>query len=276
MTVNGAAPLQILRAEDVASSGLAKLGVFGANGVGKTRLLSTVPPSIPTLVVSADQENVDLLRGLGHVRVIKVNQWDELQGILSYLGKTQHPFKHVAFDTWTRMQALAVNRVVNYSPRSIDEAMQFVTRVPTTPKGYDAWQNVGALAAEWMGYFLQLPMHVTFIMQQMGRKEDRNDPDENARIVPALTPWALRRALEALKMIGYLYVEDASQAGTVAADPLNLAAGTTNPYAINPNTQEVRKMLIGQHPLYATKGPTHKLGYLIEDPTWDKLAVGWE
>src|SRR6266487_3260913 len=105
-------PFRLLKPENVASAGLAKIGIFGDNGSGKTTLLSTIPPSLPTLVVSADEENVDPLRGLDHVRVVKVTEWDQLRGVLQFLAKDpKNPFKVLAFDTWTRMQALAINQV---------------------------------------------------------------------------------------------------------------------------------------------------------------------
>lgn len=272
------APLAFQRPEEVASAGLAKIGIFGDNGTGKTRLLSTIPPSLPTLVISADEENVDPLKGFDHIRVVKVTEWDQLRAVLQFLAKNpKNPFKVVAFDTWTRMQALAVNQVIGYRVRDADEAMKFVTQIPRTPKGYEAWQNVGALAAEWQRYFLRLPMHVVFTMQVMNRRENRDDPDDEGIIGPALTPWALRSAKDVLKLIGYLYVDQESGNGQVNVGELDLSAlEKKRTDLIDPNTKEVRRMLIGKHPRYATKGPTHKVGYVIEDPTWQKLAPAWE
>jgi len=270
-----ASPFQLLPAEQIASAGLAKIGIFGDNGTGKTTLLSTIPPDLPTLVVSADEENVDPLRGFAHIRVKKIAEWDELRFILQFLAKSpKNPFKVLAFDTWTRLQALAINQVTGYRVRSADEAMQFITQIPRTPKGYEAWQNVGALAAEWMRYFERLPMHVVFMMQVQNRRENREDPDDEGIIGPALTPYALRSAKESLKMLGYLYVElEEPQASTNGEIILELEKKRSA--VINPNVREVRRLLVGKHPRYATKGPTHKVGYVIEQPTWATISPAW-
>jgi hypothetical protein len=66
-----------------------------------------------------------------------------------------------------------------------------------------------------------------------------------------------------VEIVGRLYVEEAEY-GDI---------GETKHRDIDPNMQETRRLLIGKHPRYFTKGPTHLLGYTIENPTWDKLAV---
>lgn len=274
MSVGGGVAIQ--RPEDVASVGLAKLGIFGDNGAGKTTFLSTIPPELPTLVVSADEENVDQLRGLPHVRVYKIKEWGELPALLMFLAKSpKNPFKVLAFDTWTRMQVLATNQVVGYRVRDANEAMKFVTQIPRTPKGYEAWQNVGALAAEWMRYFERLPMHVVFLMQMMNRRENRDDPDDEGKLGPALTPFALRAAKESLKMIGHLYVDLESSDGGTNELSIDIEKRVRSS-DIDPNAKEIRRLLVGPHPRYATKGPTHKVGYVVENPTWEKLAPAWD
>src|SRR5438128_12531556 len=104
---------RLVTAEDVASSRLARIGLYADNGVGKTTFLTTVPGR--GLVVSADQENVKPLKGhADHIRIWKMNDWNDLDDILHLLQGKDTPFEWCAFDTWSRVQDMAINAVVGY------------------------------------------------------------------------------------------------------------------------------------------------------------------
>lgn len=261
---------QLLKPEEVATSQLARVGIYGQNGVGKTTFLSTVPASLPMLVVSADEENVKPLRGLAHVRVAKIATWGDVCEVFLHIQRAvdanKCPFKVIAFDTWSRIQALVLNHVVGYEIAKPGHEADMATQVPKTPKGFDQWQAIGALAGQWMRYFMRLPLHTIFLFQEVTRtpKFD-NDILETG---PALTPSALITAKEALEIIGRMYVvEDKPQEddlGTLANASLR---------SINAQHKEKRMLLVGKHERYFTKGPTHQLGYVVEDPSWSKLAA---
>ena len=267
-------PIQVQAPEDVASSGLARWMFFGLNGAGKTTLLSTIPPEVPTLVISADEENVDILRGMKHIKVIKITRWSQLGEVYQMLltkladpdvvsGKKRF-FKCVAFDTWTRIQALARNKIVGYEP--IDggaEALKYIDRAPTLPKGFENWQQIGALAGEWMRNFCRLPIHAIFLAQE--EKLDPKSENDDVRVQMALTKWAVTEAMTALKLVGRLYVSLEDSEGNVL-DALD------DKFQIREDVREVRKLLVGSHPIYKTKGDTQRLGYVVREPTWDKLS----
>lgn len=269
--------IQLLKPEEVASSRLARWGIYGKNGAGKTYFLRSIPQELPTLVVSADEENVDPLKGLPHIRVVKVNRWSDVTDVFLYLqDKFRDPdiaswkkpfFRVIAFDTYTRIQGLALNFIVGYDIAKPGEEAKYVTQAPRLPKGYDAWQQIGALAGEWMRYFQRLPIHTIFLFQETTRppKTEYDDIETG----PALTPQALYVAKDTLKIVGRLYVVPDAQ-GDGGADDLTLH----NPMRdIVPHRKEKRMLLVGSHERYFAKGPTHILGYTVEDPTWDKLAV---
>jgi hypothetical protein len=252
--------VKILRAEEVASSDLARWGIYAKNGVGKTTFLTSIPPEIPTLVVSADNENVKPLKGFNHIRVVKVDKWDDLLAVYQYLKSDKNKFKCVAMDTWTRMQVLAMNKITGYSA-SGEDAEKFISQIPKVAGGFQHWQQIGALAAEWMRYFIQLPLHVIFLLQEAD-KESKTD-EGVVETGPMLTPWALTELKESLERVGRMYVD---------FDGIDELDGA-NPRTVSGDTVEVRKLLIGKHPRYFGKGNTRKLGYVVLDPTWDKLAA---
>lgn len=305
-------PIQIAPAEEILTSKYARWGFYGANGVGKTTFVQSIPQMLQVLVVSADDENTQPLKGLPHVSVAKVTAWEDVADILSMIqnpGGTPlfreflkklaaHPasaalaqkrlnvpevksgaepfWQVIVFDTWTRMQALAANMIVGYEMVKPGQETRFAKTAPKLPKGYEAWQQIGALAGEWLRYFQRVPMHSIFMMQE-ARRESKFE-DEAAIIGPALTPAALVHAKDTLSMVGRMYVSliptDAVSNGSADATSLDVTLGDDDsPLTIRENVKEVRKLLIGKHDHYFTKGPTHKLGYVVVEPTWAKLSA---
>lgn len=307
----------ILPPEQVVSAGLARWGWYGPNGAGKTDLLSTCP--LLSLIVSADRENVDPFRGKRNFFVYKIGHWDQLADILKMFqqpgkhqgyrdwlraaaqdpayypilgAKLQDPdvkagrksvFDMLAFDTWTRVQALAVNKIVGYDIVKPGQEAEYIGRAPKLPRGYEQWQQIGAMAGEWMGYFESLPVHVVFTFQEL-KREAKTELDV-PEIGPAMTPEALKTVRDSLKMVGRLYVDLAdpkangvapTQDAAQAAPGIEINVPDTNAAeslrAINPSTVETRMLLVGKHPLFFSKGDSRKLGYVVREPTWDKLA----
>ncbi len=277
-------PIQFLAPEQVLTGMYVHYGIYGRNGTGKTTLLSTVPKELPMLVVSADQENVKPLIGRPNTRVAVISLWEQLAQIYDFLRKGlllpngqpdpdvlsgRKPFFRVlAFDTWSRMQGIAANKVIGYQRMSPEDAMKFISVAPKTARGYDAWQQIGALAGEWMRYFEELPIHCIFLFQEGIREIDGPYGGKLVEVGPLLTPLAAQHAKDTLEIVGRLYVETADEGG----DDL-LGGVVSQSHRIDPSAVEVRKLLIGQEPPFFAKGPTHKLGRVIEDPTWEKLTA---
>lgn len=309
-------PITIQPAEQIRTSKYARWGISGQNGTGKTKFLSTIPSDLLTLVVSADDENTQPLMGRPHIAVAKIEVWEDVADILSMLqnpsgtplfrtflreiaatpeGKElaqkrladpdvkagKAPFWQViGFDTWTRMQALAMNMIVGYKMIRPGDEAKYISKAPPALRGFDGWRQVGELAGEWMRYFQRQPIHTIFLMQEARR--DSKFEDEPAMIAPALTPVALAHAKDTLSLIGRLYVvtqpadspgqNGAASTEATAALELDLSATKENPLVIRENVKEVRKLLVGKHEQYFTKGDSATLGYVVTDPTWSKLA----
>lgn len=292
--------LHVASAEDLVTGQFGRWGIYGKNGRGKTFFARSVPPEFPTLVVSCDLENVKPLRGLAHVKVVKITRWSDLGKVLGMLqrglllpngepdpkilsGERKY-FRLVIFDTWTRVQALAVNKIVGYERVSPQDAIKFIETAPRTPKGYDAWQQIGALTGEWMRYFEELPIHCLFLFQEGTRKVLSDDRTTIEEVGPMLTPLALTHAKDTLELIGRLYVT-LGRPGTpeeaIEEEELIDLSGniTDNPASdpwMNPHAQEVRNLFIGQHPYFFAKGPTHKLGRIVTDPKFGDLVSSLE
>lgn len=266
----------IQKPEDVASSGLARLGIYGDNGTGKTTFLSTIPPEIPTLVLSADNENIKPLRGHDHFGIAKIQKWDDLVEIYvafarAFAAGKPPKWKAVAFDTVTRFQMMALRKVTGQAlPAPGDEA-KFLQTAPKLAKGYDAWDSIGALTAELVRQWSLLPLHTIFLMQEMTRTPKyENDILETSM---ALTPAAVREVKTTLEIIGRLYVQGAGKDGDELSAALTGASDGGR--QIDLSFREQRVLLLGKHDRYFAKGPTHQLGYAVLDPTWDKLAASW-
>lgn len=261
-------------AEEVYSAALARWGIYARNGRGKTTFLSSIPEDIPTLVVSADAENVKPLRKKANIKVVKAEEWEDLDDVLSTArqfaayAKQNGRTAALAFDTWSRIQGLCVNFIVGYKLVEPGKEADYMTQAPKLPKGFESWQQIGALMGTWLEYFCRLPLHLIFLMQELDR-HPQNEKDI-LETTPALTPSALVRTMEALELVGRLYVElDNGKGDKIDLSEIEDGANRS----INPGAREVRRMLVGYHPRYRCKGDTAALGYVIEDPTFSKLAA---
>lgn len=261
----------------------ANWGIYGENGSGKTTLAATIPPTTKTLVLSLDVENTKpyyTTPNKGeHFTIRKITKWDEIAQYYVALRR-QHCDENgnpkigalddpnlihcVVFDSWTGMQQLAMRKVTGVLPPEDEAAFaRKLLETPKTPRGYDAWQQIGELSNEWMRYFQELPIHKLFLFGE-GTREPKA-PGEAYLTGPLLTPLAVIGTKRQTELLGRLYVDTEA--------PTSLVAMPGDERKINPNAKEVRRLLIGKHSAYATKGPSHLLGYTVESPTWEKLAV---
>jgi hypothetical protein len=278
-----------LSVESLASMEKARWAIYGRNGRGKTWFLRSIPTNLTFLYVTVGAERgirplLPYLRTRdnpkGHLVPYVLNRWADLLGLLDVTDRlsAQGKIDGMAWDTWSRIQDLAIGKIMNYEPLTPGDERAYVDRIPKTPRGYDAWDQVGALVAEWMRYFNRRPLHQVYLLQEQDREVKW---DENVQTITRLTPSAYRALYDDMELIGRLYVDVGGQeVEGDAGDPATaaiLTAATEEPdkyhRLIDPDAKEVRKLFIGAHDRYWTKGNTAVLGRVIEDPTWDKLAV---
>lgn len=265
--------LSIVKAEEIASSGLARWGIYGSEGAGKSSFLAstctcneTKKPDecVSTLVVSAGMENIkpyETSATKRHIRLAKVQSWDELMQVFLYLRDKTHPFKAIGFDTWTRMQSLAYLKIVG-GELPLEKIEERLRQTPRSPKDWGQWEQIGSLAAYGIQVFCALPLHTIFLFQEsISRPKTELDILE---VAPDIRPPTLRQTRTDLELIGRLYVT------LEGGDPLDDAEGGKR--AVKEDLTEVRKLLIGKQEGFVTKGPTHLLGRVVENPTWTSLA----
>lgn len=258
-----------------------RMGIYGPNGSGKTTFASTIPATERVLYVSVDDENIRPVAHLKHVRVVKIRKWNDLLIVYQALANPKNSITTVVWDTWSRVQDLAVGKVCNYEPTDPVKLTQYINNIPKNPHDWRGWGQVGALCSEWQRNFNVLPLHMVYLLQEQDRVRDI---EEDVKTGPRLTPEALKGIRDSLEILGRLYVDlqapDAPQTNGTSGEPVPPAIPSLDLLApvdkhntgIEPNIKEVRKLFIGQHDRYIAKGPTHLLGRVITNPTWDKIV----
>jgi hypothetical protein len=256
----------------------ARIGIYGPNGAGKTTFASTIPDTERVLYVSVDDENIRPVARLKHFRVIKVRKWNDLLIVYQALAHPNNKITAVVWDTWSRIQDLAVGKVCNYEPSDPAKLSQYINAIPKNPSDWRGWGQVGALCSEWQRNFNILPIHMLYLLQEQDRVRDI---EEDVKTGPRLTPEALKGIRDSLEVLGRLYVDlqgpDPAGANGTSGEPLPPSIDLLSPVdnhnqRIEANVKEVRRLFIGQHERYIAKGPTHLLGRVIEDPTWNKIV----
>lgn len=249
-----------------------RMGIYGPNGAGKTTFASSIPATERVLFVSVDDENIRAVAHLKHFRVIKLRRWNDVLTVYQALANPTNRVTTLVWDTWSRIQDLALGKVCNYEPSDPTKLAQYIDRIPRSPDGWKGWGQIGALCSEWQRNFNLLPIHIVYLLQE----QDRRDGDDTLT-GPRLTPEALKGIRDSLEILGRLYVDLAppdqntkiEEDPNAAPIPFLMDSGQVR---IDPNVKEVRRLFIGQHERYIAKGPTHVLGRVITDPTWDKIV----
>ena len=252
-----------------------RMGIYGPNGSGKTTFASTIPDSERVLFVSVDDENIRPISRLKHFRVVKLRRWNDILTIYQALAQPNNSITTVVWDTWSRVQDLALGKICNYEPADPQKLSQYIDRIPRTPGGWPQWGQIGALCSEWQRNFNLLPINIVYLLQEQDRRaEVAGEPTGDVKTGPRLTPSALLGIRDSLEILGRLYVDLAAPDASIqepSTVPIPFLAGTQTD-RIDANVREIRRLFIGQHDRYIAKGPTHVLGRVIDNPTWDKIV----
>jgi hypothetical protein len=281
--------IEFLSPRDVSHAHLARWGIYGEYGTGKTSFLRSIPDDLPVILVNTATENIKPIRDLPNFKVIHIRRWDDMGKLYLKIRKLtmvkttdgwvpRQGIKRVviAFDTLSRLQALALRKSVGKDKAWDEEtAWKSMLALEAAGKNYDVWDNVGGLVSEAVRNFDMLPVHCIWLMQENDR-EPKFEHSSPVKTGPMLTPKALALVTETLEMLGRLYVVESDSDEDEEDGGGSISLGKKKSYEIDEGAREVRKLFIGKHSRYLAKGNTLMLGRVVTDPTWDKLAVTLE
>lgn len=266
-------PIEILKPQQITALTHLRAGIYGRNGVGKSTLGASIE-GLNTLVVSVDDENIRPYVDKPNIRIAKIRRWRDVIDVYDIVNNPKANIQAIVWDTWSRVQDLALGHVCAYEPADPQKLRDYIERIPKSPDGWKGWGQIGALCSEWQRNFNVLPVHALYLMQEQDREQRETDAT-TMQTGPRLTPYALAGIRDSVEILGRLYVEVES-APTGEAVPevptFELGDGRTPSTFIPEEAREVRKLFIGQHERYLAKGPTHLLGRIVRDPTWPKLT----
>src|SRR5215831_5883538 len=128
-------------------------------------------PRQRVLYVSIDDENLRPVSKLKHYRVVKIRDWKHIWTVYDWL-RNQKAVTTVVWDTWSRVQDLAVGQVCNYHPSDPALLSKYVDNIPKNPHDWRGWGQVGALCSEWQRNFNVLPVNILYLMQEQDRQSE--------------------------------------------------------------------------------------------------------
>lgn len=170
---------------------------IGRAGSGKTTTLATFPK--PILILDFREEGTDSISDLGdEVKVIKVEDADEIEQIYWYLKSGDHPFKTVAWENLGQAQRI-------FMIKSLEEEGK-------SPEGHankGTWGNTSGKIQTWVMNYRELPMH--FVMTSHPRITESEEDDEtqlDPEVGPGVMPSVARMLTGAVDVIGQNFIRE--------------------------------------------------------------------
>lgn len=225
--------------------------IYGATGVGKTRLSATAPKP---LIIDVDEKGTDSVRRDIDPFVIRCEFWGEINDIYWFLQSGEHDYDTVVLDGVTGLQTLAVNFVLG------DEASRDASRDPDMPTR-PTWAKVGQLMKTQITNFRNLPMNTIFTAADRARESGEGDEDEIMVVGPAVSPSIQKHLTAAVGTIGYLVKREVIVK--------KRKPGTTDEYT---KRKEIRRrLLVGDSERYISKDRNGLFGEYIDAPNISEM-----
>lgn len=223
----------------------AKVLVYGRNGSGKTRFAATAPE---VLIIDINEQGTRSARNT-KAKVFEAQRWEDIGNMYWYLASGKHPYKSVALDTLTAMQAVAMDFV-------LDEAED---RDPNREKRMPDKRTYGRAGKLMEGMILayrNLPMHVVFTAQE---REIKDDDTGEVMLHTADLPNSSRgAALGAAGIVGRLFTKEVR---------------------VKKQGKVIKKwsdhLLVGPHEAFDTKDRTNELDRVVRNPTMSLILDAW-
>lgn len=233
---------------------------YGSSGSGKTTLASSFPG--PILLISMDGEmGTDSVSDVEDLHAVNLDSWEEVEQMYWYLeGKNE--YKTVVIDTVTKMQDLAVKKVLIDKGKGTENAGNWGTMHKQD------WGTMATMMKTWLDNYKELDMNVVFLAQERIFNND-TETDDDAQIDPEVGPRVSPSVGSALcasvNYIGHTFIREEmiTKKKKVRGVTKRVKQKVTN-YCLR----------VGPHSYYTTKVRKPKTivapAFLI-DPSYDKL-----
>lgn len=205
--ISGVASL-IKPVTELALSEPSRFCIFGQPKSGKTTFGAS--SGLRTLMVEFDPGGLEPLVGKEGVDAIKIDRWEQMDGLFWYVHAGDHPYEVIVWDTATMAQTLLLRMVM-------DNETRLDSMTPQTPHH----QKVARILNNEILRWTLLDYHMVFLAQQRNltvKKEELGGEEVLQRIVPNLSPSPLATLLAAVGTIGRIYtkeVEDPDNRGKI-------------------------------------------------------------
>jgi hypothetical protein len=142
---------------------------WGETKMGKTTLGCDYEKPLILLEIGGENgtASVQTIEG---IKVVPIDTWDEFETMYWYLTYSEHPYKTVVIDTVTKLQDIAMDKVMIDCGKST-----------TAPKVWDNWNSVAALMKTYLQYYknLSCKMNVVFLGQYKEIRKNNEVPSDS-------------------------------------------------------------------------------------------------
>jgi hypothetical protein len=128
---------------------------WGETKTGKTTLGCDYEKPLVLLEIGGENGTASV-QTIDGIKVIPIDTWDEFETMYWYLTYSEHPYKTVVIDTITKLQDIAVEKVLTEKGKSV-----------TAIKTWEDWGSVASLMKTYLQYYKNLAtkMNVVFLGQ---------------------------------------------------------------------------------------------------------------
>jgi hypothetical protein len=216
--------------------------VYGDSGVGKTVFAGSsqlVPEMTPVLLIDIEGGALSLTHTYPEVDVVRVQTWDEMQGLYNELHAERHKYKTVILDSLTEIQKFSMYNIMK---EVVDDNPE---RDPDIA-GMREWGKNIEQMRRYVRAFRDLPINTIFTALA------REDKDNRGQITkkPSLSGKLAGEVAAFLDIVLYYYVKNVKQGDEVVRQRLMLTSATDTTTA---------------------KDRTGKLPLILESPTMSDI-----
>lgn len=218
---------------------------YGRSGTGKTTLACSFPK--PLLILDINESGTSSVANLDDVFVLSIQEWDDFESIYWYIKKNSKKYKTIVIDTVTRLQDLALIKVMYEAGKDPEE----------DPITQPDWGAAFKLMKSWIIKFRDLEPNIVFTAQDRITESKYDEDQITPEVGPMLTPAVAKALNAAVNIIGQTFIH-----GQTVTTDKGLATKVTYRLRLGPDEFYLTKV---RQPKEA------KLPKSLVDPTYEKL-----